>query len=282
MKKNLVLTCGRFTLSLDKPVVMGIVNVTDDSFSGDGHGAQLEQTIAHGLKLKDEGAAILDIGGESSRPGALPVSLEQELARVIPVIEGLRNCGLPLSVDTVKPEVMLAAIAAGADMINDICALTQPGTMDAVLSAQVAVCLMHMQGVPREMQTQPEYGDVVQEVGNFLASRVAVCENAGIASDRIVIDPGFGFGKSLAHNLALLRQLEALCELGIPLLVGMSRKSMLGQITGRSVEERLPAGIAAHLAAVQRGASILRVHDVAAMVDALSVWNILKEENSLG
>jgi dihydropteroate synthase len=266
-----LLQCGRYTLDLAQPRIMGIVNLTDDSFSGDGLHGQAAAAIAQGLRMVEEGAEILDIGGESSRPGAAPVPLQQELDRVLPVIEGLRGCGLPLSVDTVKPEVMSAALAAGADMVNDIAALRVPGALAAVAAGKAAVCLMHMQGVPGTMQTAPRYGDVVAEVSGFLAERVAACEAAGIARDRIVIDPGFGFGKTLEHNLALLRCLDRFVDLGLPVLVGVSRKSMLGQITGRPVTERVHAGAAAAMLAIQRGAAIVRVHDVAATHDVLRV-----------
>jgi len=255
---------------------MGIVNVTADSFSGDGLAGEPQRAVAQGRRMVEEGAGMLDIGGESSRPGAEPMSVERELARVLPVIEGLRACGVPLSVDTVKPEVMAAAIAAGADMINDIAALAAPGAMAAVAAGKAGVCLMHMQGEPRTMQQNPDYDDVVAEVLAFLAGRVAACEAAGIDRRRIVIDPGFGFGKTLAHNLALLRHLDRFAGLGLPVLAGMSRKSMLGGITGRPVNERLPAGLAAAVLAVQRGAAIVRVHDVAATRDALAVLNAVE------
>lgn len=248
---------------------MGIVNVTDDSFSGDGLGAQTGRAIAQGRRLVEEGADILDIGGESSRPGALPVSLEQELARVLPVLEGLRDCGVPLSVDTLKPAVMQAALLAGADMINDIAALQTSGALAAVAASSCAICLMHMQGEPRTMQLDPHYTDVVAEVRDFLAQRVSAVCAAGVGIERLVLDPGFGFGKTLDHNLALLRHMVQLRVQGLPLLAGLSRKSMLGQLTGRPPEARMPASIAASLLALQRGASIVRVHDVAAMRDAM-------------
>lgn len=271
-----VLQCGRFQVDLARPVVMGIVNLTDNSFSGDGlHGAA-DRAVAQGRRMVEEGAGMLDLGAESSRPGAEPVPLQQELDRLLPVVEGLHDCGVPLSIDTVKPEVMCAAIAAGADLINDIAALLAPGAIEAVAGTAAAVCLMHMRGEPRTMQAAPHYDDVVAEVSDFLAARVAACEGAGIARQRIVIDPGFGFGKTLEHNLALLRHLDRLGELGLPVLAGMSRKSMLGLITGKPIGERVPAGIAAALLAVQRGAKIIRVHDVAATRDALAVWQALE------
>ena len=268
--------CGRFSLSLKQPLIMGIVNVTDDSFSGDGLGDDPQRAIAHGLRLVEEGAHILDVGAESSRPGAPAVSAQQELGRLLPVIAGLRDCGLPLSVDTTKPEVMREVLAAGADMINDIAALRAPGALEAVAASPAGVCLMHMQGEPAGMQRAPHYADVVKEVAAFLASRVQAAQNAGIASGRIVVDPGFGFGKNLEHNLSLLRQLPALREIGRPLLVGLSRKSMLGLLTGRPADGRLYASIAAALLALQRGVAIVRVHDVAATRDAIAVWNAVE------
>ena len=274
MENNL--HCGRFVLSLRTPLIMGIVNLTDDSFSGDGLGADVAKAIAHGLRMVEEGAHILDIGAESSRPAAGPVPLQQELDRVLPVIEGLRSCGVPLSVDTMKPQMMKAALDAGADMINDINALRAPGALEILAASRAAICLMHMRGDPATMQHDPRYDDVVVEVAEFLADRVATAEAAGIALQRIVIDPGFGFGKSFEHNLALLRRLDALHVPGLPLMVGLSRKSMLGMLTGQAAQQRLYAGIAAALLALQRGASIVRVHDVAPMRDALAVWNAVE------
>ena len=256
---------------------MGIVNLTDDSFSGDGLRAQVDTAVAQGMRLVDEGADILDLGAESSRPGAVPVPAQQELERLLPVIAALRDLGVPLSVDTVKPEVMSAALAAGADMINDIAALQAPGALAAVAASPAAICLMHMQGQPRSMQADPRYGDVVAEVADFLVERVAACASVGIARERIVIDPGFGFGKTLAHNLALLRHLDRLVDFGLPVLAGISRKSMLGQVTGRPVGERVHASVAAALLAVQRGAALVRVHDVAATRDALAVLQAIEE-----
>jgi dihydropteroate synthase len=228
--------------------------------------------------MVEEGAHILDLGAESSRPGAMPVSVQAELDRLMPVIEGLRDCGVPLSIDTVKPEVMRAAIAAGADMINDIAALNASGALEAVAASQTAVCLIHMQGEPRTMQASPRYEDVVAEVAAFLADRVAACKAAGIANNRIVIDPGFGFGKTLGHNLALLRHLDRFVGMKLPVLVGLSRKSMLGLITGTPVGERVYASVTAALLAVQHGASIVRVHDVAATRDALAVLQAIEED----
>jgi dihydropteroate synthase len=275
--------CGRFQFDLSRPLVMGIVNVTPDSFSDGGLHLQRDAALAHAQQLIAEGADILDIGGESTRPGARPVSVQEELDRVLPIIEGL--CGtsapispVPISIDTCKPEVMQAAFAAGAQMVNDINALQDAAAMNAVAAGNVAVCLMHKQGNPQTMQEQPHYQNVVAEVSAFLRERIATAETAGIQRKRIVIDPGFGFGKTLAHNLALLRELKKLTELGVPVLVGLSRKSMLGALTGQDVGQRLPASVAAALIAVQRGANIVRVHDVRATVDALKVWNAVNGE----
>ena len=268
----------RHRLTLDRPRIMGIVNLTDDSFSGDGLAGRTDRALAHAWRLIEEGADLLDLGAESSRPGAEPVPAEQELERLLPVLAGLQGCGVPLSVDTTKPEVMLAALDAGVDLINDIAALRAPGALEILAQSEAAVCLMHMQGEPRTMQQQPAYRNVVAEVHAFLAERIAACQSAGIARQRIVIDPGFGFGKTLEHNLALLRALPSLHSLDCPLLVGLSRKSMLGALTGRPVETRLPASVAAALLAAQRGARILRVHDVAATRDALAVWQAVENE----
>jgi dihydropteroate synthase len=265
------LRCGRFNLALDRPLIMGIVNVTPDSFSDGGEFLEPRRAVEHGLALVAEGADILDIGGESTRPGAAPVPEGEELARVIPVIEGLALAGVPLSIDTHKPGVMGAALAAGADMVNDVNALLAPGAMEALAGTQAAVCLMHKQGDPQNMQQNPSYVDVVGEVRAFLGQRIAAAEQAGIGRDRIVIDPGFGFGKNLAHNLELLRRLPELGGLGVPVLAGLSRKSMLGRIVGGEVGERLYASIAAAVVAVTKGARIVRVHDVKATRDALAV-----------
>jgi dihydropteroate synthase len=258
---------------------MGIVNVTPDSFSDGGQHAQREAAIAHALRLIVEGADIIDIGGESTRPGALPVGVQQELDRVLPIIEGLHGVAVPLSIDTCKPEVMHAAIAAGVQMVNDINALQDPAALKIVAASDVAVCLMHKQGNPDTMQIQPHYQDVVYQVSEFLRARIAAAEAAGITRARIMVDPGFGFGKTLAHNLALLRELDRLRGLGVPILAGLSRKSMLGAITGREVGDRVAASVAAALLAVQRGASIVRVHDVRATVDALKILNAVNGEN---
>ena len=270
------LQCGRYQLDLRRPQLMGIVNLTADSFSGDGWNNNAQQAIAHGLQLVAEGADLLDLGAESSRPGATPISAAEELERLLPVITGLHDCGVPLSIDTTKAEVMRAALAAGADMVNDITACNEAGMIDLLVSSRAAVCLMHMQGEPRTMQQAPHYDNVAAEVRNFLAERRNHLLAAGVAAERIVLDPGFGFGKTLSHNLSLLRELPAMQELQQAVLVGLSRKSMLGQLTGRAVDERLHASVAAALLAVERGAHILRVHDVAATRDALTVWQAVQ------
>jgi dihydropteroate synthase len=267
------LDCNGRALRLDRARIAGIINITPDSFSGDGL-SSTEAAIAHGLKLAEDGADLLDVGGESTRPGAEPVSADEEIARVVPVIEALaRRITLPISIDTSKPEVMRAAVAAGAGMINDVYALRGDGALDAAAALNVPVCLMHMQGEPRTMQNDPRYDDVVSEVRRFLAERVFACEMSGIDKKRIVADPGFGFGKTLEHNLALLRALDEFAALGVPLLVGLSRKGMIGTLTGRDKpDERIVGSAAAALIAVQKGAAIVRVHDVAATRDALAVW----------
>ena len=269
--------CGRYVLDAARPLIMGIVNLTDDSLSGDGCASDVGAAREHALRLVAEGAHILDLGAESSRPGAEPVSINQEIDRLLPVIEAIKDCGAVISVDTVKPEVMRVAINAGVDMINDISALRAPGSLELVAQSQVAVSLMHMQGSPRDMQLNPTYGNVVDEIAAFLGERVAAAEAAGIALNRICVDPGFGFGKSLAHNMILLRRLDELQVPGLPVLVGLSRKSMLGLVTGRPVNERLAAGIAAHVIAAIKGAKIFRVHDVAATRDALAVVSAMED-----
>lgn len=268
------LDCAGRVLRLDRPRVMGIVNVTPDSFSDGGAHDKTDAAVAHGLKLVEEGADVLDIGGESSRPGATPVPLEEELRRVLPVIEQLAaRTHVPISIDTFKPEVMRAAVAAGAGMINDIYALRQPGALEAAAASGVPVVLMHMQGEPGSMQHDPQYDDVVAEVHGFLVQRLFAAELAGIARKNLLIDPGFGFGKRVADNMALLARSAQLLDLGVPMLAGLSRKRTLGELTGREVPaERVAASVAAHLIAVQNGARIVRVHDVAATVDALKVW----------
>lgn len=269
------LDCAGRALSLDRPRVMGIVNVTPDSFSDGGEHATVEAAVAHGLRLAAEGADILDIGGESTRPGAADVPLEEELRRTIPTIARLaKETSLPISIDTSKPEVMRAAVEAGAGMINDVYALRREGALDAAAALGVPVVLMHMRGEPRSMQDAPDYEDVVADVHRFLAERIFSAEMAGIAKKRIVVDPGFGFGKTTAHNLALLARFERFVDLGVPVLAGLSRKRTIGEVTGRDdPHDRVAGSVAAHLIAAQRGARILRVHDVAATVDALKVWN---------
>lgn len=267
------LDCAGRLLKLDRPRVMGIVNVTPDSFSDGGRHDTVAAAVAHGLNLAAEGADLLDVGGESTRPGAGAVSLEDELARVIPVVERLaRETALPISVDTSKPEVMRAAVAAGAGMINDVYGLRREGALDAAASLGVPVVLMHMLGEPGSMQDAPHYDDVVGDVHRFLAERLFACEMAGIARKNLVVDPGFGFGKTLEHNLLLLRQLARLGDLGVPVLAGLSRKRSLGDITGRGVDERVFASVAAAVLAAEYGARLVRVHDVAATVDAMKVW----------
>lgn len=267
------LDCNGRTLRLDRPRVMGIVNVTPDSFSDGGAHDTVDAAIAHGLRLVDDGADVLDIGGESTRPGASEVPVDEELRRVVPVIEGLAaRTSLPISVDTSKPEVMRAAVSAGAGLINDVYGLRRDGALDTAAALGVPVVLMHMRGEPRGMQEAPDYDDVVGEVHRFLAERVFTAEMAGIARRHIVIDPGFGFGKTTAHNLALLAQLARFVELGVPVLAGLSRKRSIGELTGREAPGgRVAGSVAAHLIAAQRGARILRVHDVAETVDALKV-----------
>jgi len=259
-------------LDLSRPLVMGIVNVTPDSFSDGGRYFAGSAALDHARRLIDEGADLLDVGGESTRPGAADVSEAEEVERVLPLVEALRGTGVPVSVDTSKPGVMRAALAAGAAVINDVRALQEPGALDAVRASDCGLVLMHMQGLPRTMQREPHYEDVVAEVAAFLEARVAVATNAGIRADRIVIDPGFGFGKTLGHNFTLLRRLDDLRVLGRPVLAGLSRKSMLGAVTGRAVDDRMAASLAAAILAVERGARIVRVHDVAATRDAMKVW----------
>lgn len=263
--------CGRFQLDLSTPRVMGIVNVTPDSFSDGGKFNTTHKAVAHAMELVEQGADILDIGGESTRPGATPVPLDEELNRVIPVIKALAQAGVPLSIDTYKPEVMRAAIDAGVDIVNDVCALQAPNALEIVAASKVGVCLMHMQGRPQTMQADPQYQDVVAEVCEFLSSRLKAAEQAGIARERIVLDPGFGFGKRTAHNLTLLNHLSSLQSLGLPLLIGLSRKSVLGHVVGSAVDERIHASIAASVVSVMKGANIVRVHDVKPTVDALKI-----------
>lgn len=267
-----VLRCADRRLDLATPVVMGVLNVTLDSFSDGGRFADLDAALVQARAMVGAGAAIIDIGGESTRPGAQPVSLQQELDRVIPVIERLRaQCDVVISVDTMKPEVMLAAVRAGAGLVNDVLGLRAEGAVQAVAASGAAVCIMHMQGEPRTMQQDPHYADVVAEVGAFLQQRANECLANGIAKERICIDPGFGFGKTLQHNLVLLAQLPQLAATGYPVLAGLSRKSMLAALTGRAVHDRLAGSLALATAAVLGGARIVRAHDVAETCDAVRV-----------
>jgi dihydropteroate synthase len=264
-------------LDFGRAAIMGILNITPDSFSDGGLFLGRDRAVARALEMAADGADIIDVGGESTRPGAPAVSVEQELARVIPVIEAVRAAvELPISIDTSKPEVMRAAVAAGASLINDVRALREPGALEAAAGLGVPVCLMHMQGEPRTMQANPVYGDVLAEVREFLAGRVAACEAAGIPRARLIVDPGFGFGKAVAHNLALLRGLPELAGLGCPVLAGLSRKSLIGAVLGLPVDERLHASVALALIAVQNGASIVRVHDVRATRDAVRMWEAVQ------
>ncbi len=251
---------------------MGVVNVTPDSFSDGGRFFDTKAAVSHALRLVEEGADIVDIGGESSRPGALPVSVQEELDRVLPVLHGLSGLDKPISVDTRRPQVMQEALKAGASMINDIDALAAPGAFEVVAASQCAVCLMHKKGEPATMQRAPHYDDVVAEVSSFLKDRVQACERAGIGRERIVVDPGFGFGKTLEHNLTLLKHLSRFASMKVPVLAGWSRKSSLGKITGRPAEDRLPASLAMALLSLQAGATILRVHDVRETKDVIAVW----------
>lgn len=264
--------CAGRELDCETPLIMGIVNVTPDSFSDGGEHYSCDKAVEHGLKLLEEGADILDIGGESTRPGAPEVSVEEELARVIPVVEQLSKTGAILSVDTSKPQVILCAAQAGAHIINDVRALQWPGALDAAASTNLGVCLMHMRGTPKNMQSQTQYADVVEEVESFLLSRAQTVQQAGIRSERICLDYGFGFGKTVEQNFQLLANTDRFAQLPYPLLVGLSRKSSLGAVTGRSVHERVVASVTGALIAAQRGASIVRVHDVAATRDAFKIW----------
>ena len=268
-----MLRCGKFLLSLERPLIMGIVNLTPDSFSGDGLAADTHRAVEHAWRQIDAGADLIDLGAESSRPGAIPATLDEELERLLPVLEALAGCPIPISVDTYKPEVMHAALAGGASMINDIFALRQPGALEAVAASDCALCLMHMQGAPLTMQRAPQYDDVVGEVRDFFTERLAATEEVGIARERLVLDPGFGFGKTLDHNLELLARLNETVEGGVPVLAGLSRKSMLGLLTGRAVGDRLTASVTAALLAIEHGAHIVRVHDVAETRDALRLWS---------
>jgi len=266
------LQCGRHLLDLDAPVVMGILNVTPDSFSDGGRFRGMPAALEQAERLAEEGAAIIDVGGESTRPGAAPVPLDEELRRVIPIVERLvSTLDIPISVDTRTPAVMRVSIAAGASMINDVMALRAPGALDAVAASGAAICLMHMQGEPRTMQNEPHYEDVVDEVRTFLRERVVACIGAGIARSRLVIDPGFGFGKALTHNLQLLRGLRTLAAEGLPVLAGLSRKRMIGELTSRDEGDRRAGSLALAVIAAMNGARIIRAHDVRETVDALRI-----------
>ncbi len=261
--KPLSLNCAGRVLDLSQPRIMGVLNITPDSFSDGGAWLSVENAVAHARQMVDAGADIIDVGGESTRPGSAPVSAGEELQRVVPVIEALRaGIEVPVSIDTQKPAVMRAAVAAGAGMINDVNALQADGAIETAAALGVPVCLMHMQGVPETMQDEPGYRDVVAEVISFLGARAAACEAAGIAPGQIVLDPGFGFGKTVGHNLSLLRRLDALVALGYPVLVGLSRKSLIGKVLGLPVDKRLYPSIALAVLAVWQGASIVRCHDV--------------------
>lgn len=274
------INCAGKILSFDIARVMGIVNVTPDSFSDGGRHGTTEAAITHALQLVAEGADVLDIGGESTRPDAQEISEAEELQRVIPVIEALvKQVAIPISIDTSKPNVMRAAVKAGASIINDVFALRRDDALEVAAELNVPVILMHMQGEPHSMQAAPHYEDAVAEVHSFLTQRIFACEMAGISKKNIVIDPGFGFGKSLEHNLALLAQISRFVELGVPVLAGLSRKSMIGALTGRAVNDRVHGSVAAAIIAVQNGAKIIRVHDVAATVDALKIWNAVAKQN---
>lgn len=269
--------CGRFELGLERPLLMGIVNVTPDSFSDGNQYIQTDAAIAHAQQLVAEGADILDIGGESTRPGAEPVSVQEELRRLLPVIEALRELNIPLSVDTFKPEVMRAVLDAGADIINDIAGFRDPASVAAVADSSCGLCVMHMQGEPKTMQKQPHYDDLYAEVRQFLLQRVQALRGAGVVPERIMLDPGLGFGKTVAHNYSLLRDLAAIQIESYPWLIGLSRKSMIGHVVNRSPQQRLAGSLAGMLAAVARGAAVVRVHDVAESADALRVWQAVEQ-----
>ena len=274
----MVLAAGKHSITFERPRVMGILNVTPDSFSDGGHFLSNDDAFSHAVHLIKSGADIIDIGGESTRPGSNGVSVQEELDRVMPVVEMLSDrVEVPISIDTSKPEVMKAAVDAGASLINDIYALRKDGALEAAARLDAAVCLMHMQGEPADMQEDPRYQNVAREVAGFLAERVEVCQAAGIGADRLVVDPGFGFGKTDTHNLALLAALDSLKIPGVPMLVGLSRKRMLGNLTGRPVDGRTAAGIAAATIAVTKGADIVRTHDVAATVDALHLIHAIEQ-----
>jgi dihydropteroate synthase len=272
--------CGRFRLSLQRPLVMGVINVTPDSFSDGGRFLAPAAALEHARQLVAEGADILDIGGESTRPGAALVSPADQIERVLPVVRALSDVTIPLSVDTSEPEVMRAALSEGVAIINDVRALSVPGALGQMVRSDCGVVLMHMKGTPQTMQVDPSYANVVQEVGEFLRTRRDEVVGAGVAPDRIVLDPGFGFGKRGVHNRSLLARLAELTVLGQPLLVGLSRKASLGEMTGRPVDQRLVASVVAALLAIQAGARIVRVHDVAATRDAIAIWDAVRQEQA--
>lgn len=277
MEKH-TLQCGRYQLSLDRPLIMGVLNLTPDSFSDGGRFTQVEEAVHYAESMVRSGAALLDIGGESTRPNALPVSPDEEMERVLPVLAHLQTLGVPLSLDTRRTCVMRAALSIGVDLINDVSALEDEGAVQLLAQAPVAVCLVHKQGNPDTMQLSPSYKDVVSEVMAYLADRIMTCERAGIHKERLLVDPGFGFGKTLSHNLTLLQRLSCFQQLAVPLLVGLSRKSMLGAITGESIPaERVGASVAAALEAVRQGARIIRVHDVKETRQAIQVWEALQQ-----
>ena len=274
--------CGRFEFSLKRPLLMGVVNVTPDSFSDGGQHVDTPSAIAHAQKLVTEGADIIDIGGESTRPGALPVSIQEELARILPVMAAMRDCGAAISVDTCKPEVMQAALDAGADIINDVTGMRQPEAQRIVAAhPNCGVCLMHMQGEPRTMQSNPHYQNVVHEVQEALVAQAHLLERLGVSRARISLDPGLGFGKTLEHNYQLLHGLAKLVQSGYPVVLGASRKSLIGGVTGKPVDQRLSGSIAAALAGVARGVAVVRVHDVDATHDALKVWQAIQAAGGL-
>lgn len=266
------LTCGRYRICSNRPLIMGILNLTPDSFSDGGRYTNTDLAIQAAHDMIDAGADMIDIGAESSRPGAIPISLSEELARLLPIVEALQNCGKPLSIDTYKPDVMRAVLDIGVDVINDIHALSMPGAINAISNAHCAIVLMHMQGVPQHMQYQPHYQNIVAEVKQFFQVRLSDLEKASINRARMILDPGFGFGKTLTHNLQLLKHLNSFEQFELPILVGLSRKSMLGELTGQPIMQREFASISAALLAIQQNASILRVHNVSATRDALKIW----------
>ena len=273
-----IIDCAGKRLDLSCPRIMGVLNVTPDSFSDGGDFIAPEKAIARAVQMVEEGAAIIDVGGESTRPGAPPVSLENELQRVIPVVEALcATVPVPISIDTRKPEVMQAAVAAGAGLINDVNALQEPGAVEMAASLEVPVCLMHMQGSPETMQDAPVYADVIDEVTAFLVARAGDCIQQGISRDRILLDPGFGFGKTTTHNLLLLQQLQRLVEIGFPVLVGLSRKSLIGKVLGLPVDKRLYPGVALAVLAVWKGASLVRCHDVQATREAIEMCQAVRD-----